>query len=104
MPDPSEFCQYTMELLEASEIDPGGFGNLRHRRMFGGYGIFFDDLMFALIANDTLYIKVDDTNRANFEAENMSPFTYAKGDGEGNQGRSEPVHDGEHHEHGRERR
>ena len=72
-----------MELLEASELDPGGFGHLRARRMFGGHGIFFDDLMFALIARDTLYVKVDDHNRAAFEAEDLSPFTYARRDGEG---------------------
>jgi len=81
MAAPSEFCRYVMELLEASDLDPGGFGHLRQRRMFGGYGIFFDDLMFALIASDTLYCKVDDDNRAAFEAEGMGPFAYARKDG-----------------------
>lgn len=77
MPPPSEFCAYVLELLEATDF---GFGTIRQRSMFGGYGIFFDDLMFALIARDTLYFKADDENRPAFEAEQMGPFTYtAKG-------------------------
>ena len=32
--------------------------------------------MFAIIADETLYLKADDTNRAAFEAEGMGPFTY----------------------------
>jgi hypothetical protein len=35
-------------------------GPVRARSMFGGCGIFLDDLMFALIAWDRLYFKVDD--------------------------------------------
>ena len=82
MAPPSEFCRYVMELLEASDLDPAGNG-LELRSMFGGYGIFFDGLMFALIARDTLFIKVDDENRSAFEAEGMGPFTYARKDRDG---------------------
>ena len=32
--------------------------------------------MFGLIADDTLYFKVDDGNRPDFEAQGMRPFTY----------------------------
>ncbi len=57
-----------------------GFGPVTIRNMFGGGGVYHDGLMFGLIAGDTLFLKVDDTNRADFEAENMKPFTYsAKG-------------------------
>jgi DNA transformation protein and related proteins len=45
--------------------------------MFGGHGIFMDGLMFGLIADDQLYLKVDDGNRAAYEAEGLQPFTYA---------------------------
>ena len=48
------------------------------RRMFGGAGLCRDGLMFALIADDTLYLKVDDRNRPDFEAEGMTPFSYQR--------------------------
>ena len=44
------------------------------RRMFGGVGIYADDLFFAVVADDQLYFKVDDTNRPDFEAADMEPF------------------------------
>lgn len=47
------------------------------RAMFGGYGLYTNGVMFALIANDTLYFKVDDSNRDEFLAMGMKPFTYA---------------------------
>jgi DNA transformation protein len=53
-----------------------GLGPFQFRRMFGGAGLFQDGLMFALIADDTLYFKADDTNRGMFEAEGCGPFTY----------------------------
>lgn len=42
--------------------------------MFGGVGIYAGELFFALIAEDTLYFKVDDSNRPDFEALGMGPF------------------------------
>jgi DNA transformation protein and related proteins len=47
---------------------------IRGRSMFGGVGIYAGDLFFALMDEDALYFKVDDTNRADFEAEGMGPF------------------------------
>ena len=45
------------------------------KRMFGGLGIFHRGLMVALMDDDTLYLKVDDLNRADYEAEGSGPFT-----------------------------
>jgi len=42
--------------------------------MFGGVGIYSGDLFFALIADDALYFKVDDSNRGDFQARGMGPF------------------------------
>lgn len=42
--------------------------------MFGGFGIYAGDLFFALIADDTLYFKVDDSNRRDYEALGMTAF------------------------------
>lgn len=55
----------------------GGLGPVSIRRMFSGAGFFADGTMFALVANDTLYFKADETTRADFEAEGMDAFTYA---------------------------
>jgi DNA transformation protein len=44
------------------------------KSMFGGVGIYADELFFALIAEDRLYFKVDDTNRPDFEQLRMEPF------------------------------
>jgi len=53
---------------------------VRARPMFGGVGIYAGDLFFALIADDTLYFKVDDTNRSDFEQRRMKPFQpYGEG-------------------------
>ncbi|MBI1384939.1 MAG: hypothetical protein GC150_08530 [Rhizobiales bacterium] len=54
-------------------------GPVRARAMFGGAGIFSGDVMFALIAYDTLYLKADETLAPNFAAEGSEPFTYEGG-------------------------
>ncbi|GHZ40209.1 hypothetical protein VCSRO3_2602 [Vibrio cholerae] len=36
-------------------------GRVKSRSMFGGFGIFVDETMFALVVNDTLHIRADDT-------------------------------------------
>lgn len=55
---------------------------IRARSMFGGVGIYSDALFFALMDDDTLYFKVDDTNRPDFEAAGMGPFRPFGPDGE----------------------
>ena len=49
-------------------------GPVTARSMFGGVGLYLDGLFFALIGEDTLYLKVDDSNRPDFEAAGMEPF------------------------------
>ncbi len=51
------------------------FGPVAARRMFGGFGVYLDDVMFGLIGWNTLYFKVDDANRGDFERAAMAPFT-----------------------------
>ena len=46
--------------------------------MFGGAGVFREGLMFGLIADEVLYLKVDETTKPDFEAEGTSPFMYSK--------------------------
>jgi len=54
----------------------GGLGPVSVRRMFGGAGVYADGVMFALVADDTLYLKADDETKAAFEAEGLGPFGY----------------------------
>ena len=44
------------------------------RRMFGGAGLYCDEYFFGLIANDVLYLRVDDSNRADYIVRNMVRF------------------------------
>jgi DNA transformation protein len=72
MPDAS-FKDYVLDQLRLVS----GIGA---RAMFGGYGIYRSGVMFGLIAMDELYFKVDDANRADYEARKSHPFVY---DGKG---------------------
>lgn len=51
------------------------------RRMFGGAGVYADSVMFALIADDVIYLKSGESNEADFTAEDLPPFTYQTGNG-----------------------
>ena len=65
----TEFVEYLLELLEP-------FGPVKAKAMFGGFGIYRRDLMFALVADDTLYLKADQKSRSEFESRGLSPFVY----------------------------
>lgn len=49
-------------------------GDVTPKKMFGGVGLYFDDLFFGLIARDELYLKVDDASRGAFEAAGSTAF------------------------------
>jgi len=53
-------------------------GAITIRRMFGGYGVYHDGVMFALVADDALYLKSDAQTDALFEARNLGRFQYPK--------------------------
>ncbi|MCG8414351.1 MAG: TfoX/Sxy family protein [Pseudomonadales bacterium] len=71
--DQEEFASHVVDLLQS-------VGPCYSKRMFGGYGIFLDGLMFGLIADNDLYLKVDDENREDFATLGLQPFTYVKND------------------------
>jgi DNA transformation protein len=66
-----DFVDYVMELL-------GPFGTVGARRMFGGLGVYLDGLMFAIVSEDTLYLKADEMNRIEFEQAGCEIFGYAR--------------------------
>jgi DNA transformation protein and related proteins len=51
-------------------------GAVRSRRMFGGQGLYIDDLFVAIVAFDRLYLKTDLQTRPRFEAAQCEPFVY----------------------------
>jgi DNA transformation protein and related proteins len=51
-------------------------GTVRARRMFGGHGLYCDDLFFGLIAADRLYLKADAQSQPAFEAVGCERFVY----------------------------
>lgn len=52
----------------------GRVAPVQSKSMFGGVGLYAEGFFFALIAEDRLYFKVDDTTRPDFERLGMEPF------------------------------
>lgn len=65
----SEYVSFVIERMSVVR-------DLQVKGMFGGYGIFQDDCMFALIIEDQLYFKADANTRKEFETKGLKPFTY----------------------------
>jgi DNA transformation protein and related proteins len=62
------------DYLEYVRDQLSGAGLIEMRKMFGGVGVYCNGVIFGLIAYDTLYFKVDDTNRPDYEEAGMGPF------------------------------
>jgi DNA transformation protein and related proteins len=67
-----EFVAHCAELLHA-------LGPVRVKPMFGGHGLYVDELFVAIVAWDQLYLKADALTRARFEAAGCAPFVYDGG-------------------------
>jgi DNA transformation protein len=63
----SDFLAYVLDQLTA-------VGSVSSRRMFGGAGLYCDEFFFGLIADDVLYLRVNDSNRGDYTARGMAPF------------------------------
>jgi DNA transformation protein and related proteins len=63
------FIAHCLELLAAA-------GTPRARRMFGGHGLYVDELFIAIVADERLYLKVDDATRSAFSGAGGQPFVY----------------------------
>ena len=66
---PTEFINYLHEIFAP-------FGTIQTRRMFGGFGIYHQGLMFGLVVNETLYLKADHLSSHAFEQLGLAPFEY----------------------------
>ncbi len=69
-----EQAQFVAEMMS-------GLGPVVVKPMFGGFGIYWQGLMFALLLDETLYFKVDDTSLSRFLARGLAPFSYVTKDG-----------------------
>lgn len=49
-------------------------GPVEARPMFGEHGLFLDGACFALVIGRTVFLKVDQRNRPDFERAGMEPF------------------------------
>jgi DNA transformation protein len=63
------FKEFIRELL-------ADFGPVIIRNMFGGAGVYADGVMFAILANDVIYLKTNAVSAFAFASEGMTPFTY----------------------------
>lgn len=68
-PRGNAFVDHCLELF-------GSAGRPRARRMFGGHGLYLDDLFVAIVAGERLYLKADDATRERFERAGCEPFVY----------------------------
>ncbi len=65
----NQYIDYVLDLLSP-------LGNIKARKMFGGYGIYKDSIFFAIIIENILYFKVGDGNRSQYESYGSKPFSY----------------------------
>jgi DNA transformation protein and related proteins len=68
------FHDYVKELF-------AGLGPVQIKRMFGGAGGYADGVMFLLLADDTIHVKVDDALKVELREEGSGPFKWTPQNG-----------------------
>ena len=58
------------------------------KRMFGGAGLYSEGVMFGIVFDDAIYLKVDETSIPDFEREKSQPFVYTRAKSPGRVGRA----------------
>ncbi len=83
-----------MIALKRHPVDPdfivelfAPFGSVTVRRLFGGAGLFAEGLMFGLVFDGAIFLKVDDASIPDFEREGSVPFVYTRAKSPGRVGR-----------------
>lgn len=67
MPARNTYLEFLLEQLAP-------LGEISSRAMFGGHCLYCDGVVFALVANNALFLKADDVNRGGFEARGLRAF------------------------------
>jgi DNA transformation protein len=65
-----EFASHCADLFSA-------IGAVQTKRMFGGYGVYVDDVFIAIVTGDNLYLKTDDQTQPRFTAAGGTQFCFA---------------------------
>ena len=73
VPSSSDYIEYLLDQLQL-------IGPVVSKPMFGSHGFFLDGLMFAIVIDDVLYLKVDDQSQKEFVALGLAPFRYPRGE------------------------
>lgn len=56
----------------------GGIPNIRSKKMFSGWGIYKDGIIFAIIADSDLYFRTDEKTRSDFKKYGSEAFSYPR--------------------------
>lgn len=67
MPKTDDFCEYVVEQLAP-------LGAARYRAMFGGFALYLDDMVVAIVDDGRLMLRADEVNRGDYEARGIGPF------------------------------
>ncbi len=68
---PDSFHDFVTDLFRS-------MGDVSIRRMFGGAGVYAQGVMFALLAEDEVYLKTDAALRAALEVEGGEAFVWER--------------------------
>jgi DNA transformation protein len=63
----NDFLEFVLDQL-------GRLRGVRSRRMFGAFGVYQNDLFFAIVADGKLYFRTSDATRSDFENRGMKAF------------------------------
>lgn len=66
-----EYVAHIVDLLQF-------FGSVESKSMFGGFDVFLEGLMFGLVADNELYLKVDAKNRQDYEDLGLQAFSFGR--------------------------
>lgn len=71
MPNTADFIAHVLELMRPT-------ARAFTRSMFGGHGVYVDGKIVAIVINDELYLKTDETTRPAFLDRDLGPFRYSR--------------------------
>jgi len=64
----NSYLEFVIEQMSA-------FVEVTPKRMFGAAGLYAGEVFFGLVDNNTLYFKVDDSNRGDYRQAGAKPFS-----------------------------
>lgn len=68
-------------ILGALEFRLGAWGPIQVKRLFGGFALYRDGIIFGLVFRDQVYFKTNLDNRPDYVDAGMPPFQYARPSG-----------------------